>query len=165
MVTVEEILSAFSKDSERSLGDEAIDQFEASIGFKLPKQLKALLQNFNGGNFAVGYMIRWNHSDFRGEVGNAYVEQFYGISPTIQHDIRSLRKYFEETGRPVEGVPESIFVFADDWSANPLTFDAETAEIGHVDHDTFGDLFTDPETYWVVAKDFADFLDRLEIAR
>ena len=74
-----------------------------------------------------------------------------------------MHQYFASIEASVEGVPPHIYTFADDWGGNVLTFDAVSGEIGFVDHETFGERFDDPGTYRVVAKDFDDLLQRLEV--
>ncbi|WP_271079319.1 SMI1/KNR4 family protein [Aurantiacibacter sp. MUD61] len=161
MVTLNEILNNFHESAPQSLGMAAISDLEKQGGISLPRPLRVMLQNFNGGQLNIGYTIQWPDSGFVGGFGAAHLVQFYGIDRAEHLSIRPLQDYFDATGHAVSGVPASKYVFADDWGGNPMTFDAIDGSIGSVDHETFGERFTDPETHWTIAEDFADLFQKL----
>ena len=164
MVKLEDLVSSFEASAPPSVGEQGIASFEKTAGFELPGPLRAILLEHDGGNLEPNYAVRFPSSDFAGGFGNAPIGQIFGIARDPWQTIRPLRDHFADMEAQVANVPTEIFVFADDWGGNVATFDARNGEIGFVDHETCGEDFSDPETYYVVAANFDDLLTRLSAA-
>ena len=163
MVTLDQLIASFEASSPPSAGQKEIVAFESQHGFELPSVLRQLLAARDGGDVYPCYRIRWPDKAFVSGYGGAGIAQIFGLRRDPWQRIVPLREYFTGIEASVEGVPAHIYTFADDWGGNILTFDAVSGDIGFVDHETFGDRFDDPGTYWVVANGFDDLLQRLEV--
>ena len=163
MVTLDQLIASFEASAPPSTGQEEIVAFERKLGIELPPVLRQLLAARDGGDVYPCYRIRWPDKAFVSGYGAAGIAQIFGLRRDPWQRIVPLRDYFTGIEASVEGVPDHIYTFADDWGGNVLTFDAVSGEIGFVDHETFGGRFDDPDPRWVVAKDFDALLQRLEV--
>ncbi|MBX7539470.1 SMI1/KNR4 family protein [Qipengyuania sphaerica] len=164
MVELEDLIGSFDASAPPSVGEQRIESFEKSVGFKMPEPLRKILLARDGGDLEPNYLVEFPSSNFAGGYGHAPIAQVFGIAREPWQNIRPLQEHFAGMEAEVTNVPPEIFVFADDWGGNVLTFNMRSGEIGFVDHETFGKDFTDRETYYVIAANFHDLLARMSAA-
>ncbi|QFT76608.1 SMI1/KNR4 family protein [Erythrobacter sp. THAF29] len=149
-----DLLQALAPDAPSSVGVAGIADWEERMNARLPQQLRDILLYKDGGTLSPAFLVASGHR-------TVHFGRLLGLTPHPHGSIKKVSEWVDEIEHSLASIPPSLFIFADDWDGNAITFDAFSGEIGFMDHETMGDTFTDPETYYPIASSFENFLSAL----
>ncbi len=153
-----DLASWIEESAPPSLGEAKIAEWEARNRVHLPTPLREVLLHRDGGNLRCQIEFSFSDTDFSGGIEGVCIGRILGLAEHPHGWIQRVTEWLVDIEVSLAGVPESMFIFADNWDGNAITFDSHSGEVGLIEIETAGSHFRDPETYSPLAKNLYAFL-------